>query len=115
LLLATLQTKQDEAKNLQLQIDDLNMKVQAKITTVDDDVFKFEERVAQLRESLDEPATRDAQFATPIYAPDTKASPKRALITVVALLLGGFAGLVVLIARRAYRHIREREAARVAA
>lgn len=112
LLLATLQSKQNEAKDLQIQIDELEMKVKAQITSVDDAVFEFGERVAQLRESLDEPATRDAQFATPIYSPETKVAPKRSLITIIALLLGGFLGLMILIGKRAYRHIQERDAGR---
>ncbi len=115
LLLATLQSKQNEAKDLQIQIDDLEMKVQARITSADDAVFGFEERVAQLRESLDEPATREAQFATPIYSPDTKVSPKRGLISVLALLVGGVLGLMILIGRRALRHIQQRDADRVGA
>lgn len=115
LLLATLQSKQNEVKDLQIQIDGLGMKVRAKITTVDDSVFEFEELVAQLRESLNAPATRDAQFATPIHAPDTKVSPKRGLISVMALLIGGFLGLMILIGRRAYRHIRQHDADRLGA
>ena len=109
LLVTTLQSKQNEAKDLQIQIDSLQMKVQAKITSVDVDVFESEEKLVELRESLEPPATRDAQFATPIYASDTKVSPKRALITVIALFLGGFVGLMLLIARRAYRGIKARE------
>ena len=112
LLLATLQSKQNEAKDLQIQIDDLEMKVAAQITSGDGPVFEFEERVAQLRQSLSEPATREAQFATEIYSPDAKVAPKRALITIVALVLGGFLGLMILIGRRAYTSIRDRDIAR---
>lgn len=112
LLLATLQSKQNEVKDLQIQIDELDMKVKAKITSEDEFVFEFGEKVAELRESLAPPFTRDADFATPIYAPETRVSPKRGLITVVSLLAGGFLALVILIGRRAIRHIREHEAAR---
>jgi len=115
LLVATLQSKQNEAKDLQIQIDDLEMQVKAKFTSVDGDVFKLQEEITELQASLEAPATRDAQFATPIYAPETKVFPKRALIIVIAMLVGGFAGLVLLIGRRAYRAISEREASRKAA
>jgi len=115
LLVATLQSKQNEAKDLQIQIDDLEMQVQAKFTSVDDKVFKLQEEITELQASLEAPATRDAQFATPIYAPETKVFPKRALIIVIATLVGGFAGLMLLIGRRAYRAIAEREASRKAA
>ena len=112
LLVATLQSKQNEVKDLQIQIDDLEMKVQTQITGVDNEVFEIEDRVLRLVESLDEPATRDAHYATPIYAPDTRVSPRRSLITVLGLLLGGFAGLMLLIGRRVYRSIKEREASK---
>jgi uncharacterized protein involved in exopolysaccharide biosynthesis len=115
LLVATLQSKQNAAKDLQIQIDDLEMQVKAKFTSVDGDVFKLQEEITELQASLEAPATRNAQFATPIYAPDVKVSPKRALITVIAILVGGFAGLILLIGRRAYRSIAEREAYRKAA
>lgn len=110
LLVATLQDKQNEVKDLQIRIDELVMKVQAGITSVDEAVFEADEKLVELRESLEEPATRDAQFATPIYASDTKVSPKRGLISVLAVLIGGFLGLMVLLGRRAYRHIKAREA-----
>jgi uncharacterized protein involved in exopolysaccharide biosynthesis len=91
------------------------MQVQAKFTSEDVDLFRLQDQIADRQASLEAPATRNAQFATPIYAPDVKVSPKRALITVIAILVGGFAGLILLIGRRAYRAISEREASRKAA
>jgi len=111
LLMATLQSMQSEARDLQMYLE---MQVTTRSTAVDGDVFALEEKITNLQESLAEPATKDAQFATPIYAPENKVSPKRALITVIATLVGGIAGLLLLIGRRAYRAIAEREASRKA-
>jgi len=60
LLVSTLQAKQNQAKDLQIQIDDLEMKVQTKLTSVDDNVFTLQERITNLQASLEAPATRNA-------------------------------------------------------
>lgn len=114
LLLATLQSKQNEVKDLQIQIDELEMMVQAGLTNLDKEVFEFELEEAELIKSLERPATQQAQFALPVFASDTKVAPRRSLIAAIGLLAGGFFGFLILIARRAMRYIQQSESERKA-
>jgi len=82
LLLATLQSKQNEITNLRSSI----------------------QRTELL---LSEPQTKSASFTTPIYSPSQKVEPKRSLIAVISVLAGGFIGLMLLVLRRAIKHIKE--------
>lgn len=82
LLLATLQSKQNEITNLRSSI----------------------QRIELL---LSEPLTKSASFTTPIYSPSQKVEPKRSLIAVISVLAGGFIGLMFLVLRRAIKHIKE--------
>jgi len=82
LLLATLQSKQTEITNLRSSI----------------------QRTELL---LSEPQTKSASFTTPIYSPSQKVEPKRSLIAVISLLAGGFIGLMLLVVRRAIKHIKQ--------
>ena len=75
-------------------------------------VSRLTHRLAALQAAIEPPNTREAQFVTPVFAPDNKVSPRRSLIVVISLLLGGFLGLMVLIGRRAMKHIRAHEAER---
>lgn len=112
LLLATLESKQSEVKDLQLQIDELDMLVRSGLTKLDSEVLEIELELAELNKSLEKPATQDARFALPIFASDTKVAPRRSLIAAIGLFAGGFFGLLILIARRSLKHIQQSEAAR---
>jgi LPS O-antigen subunit length determinant protein (WzzB/FepE family) len=56
---------------------------------------------------LSEPQTKSASFTTPIYSPSQKVEPKRSLIAVISVLAGGFIGLMLLVLRRAAKHIKQ--------
>jgi LPS O-antigen subunit length determinant protein (WzzB/FepE family) len=56
---------------------------------------------------LSEPQTKSASFTTPIYSPSQKVEPKRSLIAVISVLAGGFIGLMLLVLRRAVKHIKQ--------
>lgn len=56
---------------------------------------------------LSEPQTKPASFTTPIYSPSQKVEPKRSVIAVISVLVGGFIGLMLLMLRRAVKHIKQ--------
>jgi LPS O-antigen subunit length determinant protein (WzzB/FepE family) len=56
---------------------------------------------------LSEPQTKSASFTTPIYSPSQKVEPKRSSIAVISVLAGGFIGLMLLVLRRAVKHIKQ--------
>lgn len=82
LLIATLQSKQNEITELKNSIQSAKL-------------------------ALTEPQTKAASFATPVYAPPIKAEPKRSRIAVISVLAGAFVGLLFLFVRRAVKHIKE--------
>lgn len=114
LLLSTLQAKQNEVRDLQIQIDELEMLVQSGLTKLDEEVFRFELEEAGLVKSLERPETQAAQYVLPVFASDQKVAPRRSIIAAVGLLAGGFLGLMILIGRRALKHIKQTETERQA-
>lgn len=111
LLLATIINKQNEVKDLQVQINNLEMKVAASLTGREDELLSLEKQIADIERSLLEPMTQSAKFPTPIYSPPNKVEPKRSLIVAISVLVGGFLGLIFLFFRRAIAHIRQKSLA----
>lgn len=103
LLISTLIAKQNEIKDLELQINALEMEIAANITDRDQAVRKMTNTVNELKNALLPPNTKEASFAAPIYAPENKVEPKRALITVIGLVGGGFLGVLILLGGRLKR------------
>lgn len=111
LLLATIINKQNEVKDLQVQINNLEMKVAASLTGREDELLALEKQIADVERGLLEPMTQPAKFPTPIYSPPNKVEPKRSLIVAISVLVGGFLGLIFLFFRRAIAHIGQKSLA----
>lgn len=107
LLLATIINKQNEIKDLQVQINNLEMKVVASLTGREDELLALEKQIADTERSLLEPMTQPAKFPTPIHSPPSKVEPKRSLIVVISLFAGGFLGLMFLLFRRAITRLKQ--------
>lgn len=108
LLLSTILSKQNEIKDLQFQINQLEMKVQSAITGREDELLNLEKQINDTERNLLSPTTENAKFATAIYSAPTKVEPKRSVITVVSVIAGGFIGLLILLLRRALISVRNR-------
>ena len=100
LLISTLIKTQNEIKDLELQINALEMEIAANITDRDQAVRKMTNTVSELKNALLPPNTKEASFAAPIYAPDRKVEPKRSLVTLICLFGGGFLGVLILLGGR---------------
>ena len=107
LLLATILAKQNEVKDLQTQINNLEMKVASSLTGREDELLMLEKQSKDIERNLLAPATELASFTTPIYSPSQKVGPNRLLIDVIGVLAGGFTGLMLLVLRRAAKHIKQ--------
>lgn len=77
LLLATTLSKENEVKDLSLQIRDLEM-------------------------SLAEPQTKSASFIVPVYAPNLRIEPKRTLITLGSGIAGGALIIIFLLGKKRF-------------
>jgi LPS O-antigen subunit length determinant protein (WzzB/FepE family) len=100
LLLSTLMAKQNEIKDLEIQINALELEVAANMTDKDQAVRRMTNTVAELKNALSPPNTKPATFAAPIYSPKTKVEPKRSIVILVGLMAGGFLGLMLLVGGR---------------
>lgn len=106
LLLSTLIDQQNEIKDLEIQINSLELEVAANMTDKDQAVRRMTNTVSALRNSLLPPNTKPATFASPIYAPDSKVEPKRSLVMLSGLVTGGLMGLLWLAGVRMRNNIR---------
>lgn len=102
LLLTTLINKQNEIKDLEIQINALELVVASNMTDKDQAVRKMTNIVSELKNSLSPPNTKPATFAAPIYASDSKVEPNKDVVTLIGLLTGGFTGLLWLV----FKHLR---------
>jgi uncharacterized protein involved in exopolysaccharide biosynthesis len=100
LLLSTLIAKQNEIKDLEIQINALELEVAANMTDKDQAVRRMSNTVSELKNALLPPNTKLATFAAPIYSPKTKIEPKRSVVILVGLVAGGFLGFILLVAVR---------------
>jgi len=104
--------KRGEVQELESSLLALQSDFNAYVSDNSDKINRLTNRLTALQAAVQAPNTREARFATPVFAPETKVSPRRSLIAVLSVLIGGFLGLVILIGRRAAKHIREHEAQR---
>jgi len=107
LLLSTLISKQNEIKDLEIQINALELEVAANMTDKDQAVRRMTNTVSELKNALLPPNTKPATFAAPIYSPNTKVEPKRSVVILIGLLAGGFLGLMLLVGGRVRNNLRK--------
>lgn len=100
LLLSTLIGKQNEIKDLEIQINSLELEVDANMTDKDQAVRRMTNTVSELKNALLPPNTKPATFAAPVYVPNTSVEPKLSVMLPVGLITGGFLGLMSLIGLR---------------
>jgi LPS O-antigen subunit length determinant protein (WzzB/FepE family) len=104
LLLNTLVSKQNDIKQLELDISRLQFEVNGSITAKDNEVLELSKKLDDLKNAMKEPLTKQASFATPVYAPDQKVEPKRAIIMIFSLFAGFALSIIFLLGRSALRH-----------
>jgi LPS O-antigen subunit length determinant protein (WzzB/FepE family) len=106
------QNKRSEVQELEAMLLRLQTNFAETQSDRNDQVNRLTNRLLALQSSIKPPNTRDPQFATPVFASDTKVSPLRGLILVISLLVGGFVGSIILIGRRIIKHVLVQEADR---
>lgn len=74
-----------------------------------DEVARLKRSVSFSQQLLLSPDTQSASFVAPVFASPIKVEPKRALISVISVLAGGFLGLMILLSRRVIRFIQEQQ------
>jgi LPS O-antigen subunit length determinant protein (WzzB/FepE family) len=107
LLLSTLMAKQNEIKDLEIQINALELEVAANMTDKDQAVRRMSNTVSELKNALLPPNTKPATFAAPIYSPKTKVEPKRRVVTLIGLVAGSFLGLMLLVGEHVRNNLRK--------
>lgn len=77
------------------------------IQTKQNEITELKTNIQRTEILLLEPQTKLASFSTSIYSSDSKVEPKRSLIIAISVLAGGFLGLLWLFVRRAITKIKE--------
>lgn len=107
-----------QAMNKRSEVQELEtmlMRMQADFTSNFDQIYqvnRLNNRLTMLQQAGEPPNTREAELAVPVFASEDKVLPRRSVIILVSLLIGGFLGLMIQIVRRAIQAIRAHEAER---
>jgi len=113
LLLNTLVKKQNDIKELELEINRLQFEVDTNITSKDSEVLQLSQQLQDYQNALTPPLTKSASFALPIYVPDQKVEPKRSIIMLVSVFAGFALSVMFLLGRKALRHMQAQRLARL--
>jgi uncharacterized protein involved in exopolysaccharide biosynthesis len=106
LFLSTLITKQNDIKELELEINKLQSEVNANITAKDNEVLVLNKQVSDISNAMTQPLTQIASFATPIYAPNDRVEPKRLVIVMFSAFAGFALTVLLLLMQSALKRLR---------
>lgn len=69
-------------------------------------INELRNRIQKTEILLSVPQTKSASFVLPIHGRSQRVEPNRSVIAVIGMLAGGFIGLMLLVLRRAVKHIK---------
>lgn len=101
--LALYATRLQEAQTFISKADKSGSSMSAAYLSTRDEVKYLTDEMIRLNDLISSASTRSTKLVSPIYAPENKVSPKRAISLIAGLISGLFLGLVMMIGLRAYR------------
>jgi len=109
LFLTTMFAKQDEIRDLHVQVSNLEMVIRSGLTSMDGEIFDLEKKVRDYELILLPPSTMDAKFASPVYTSDDISGRERFLAIIFGILGGGTLGLVLVAVKRKSNVLKNKE------
>jgi capsular polysaccharide biosynthesis protein len=103
LKLAKYSKRLQEAQGFILRADKSGSSVSATYLSARDEVKFLTDEVIRLNDLIDYANSRHTKLISPIYAPENKVSPRRAIVLLSGLLAGLFLGLLYIVGQRGYR------------
>lgn len=102
LLLSVLAEKEQESLKLRDKILGIQSRIRAKMGLPETEklISEMKLKIITLETKLKPPMTKEADFSTPIFNSKNKAEPRRSLITLGGLAIGGILGLLLLLVRQ---------------
>ena len=94
LLITLITSKDNEIKEIKNQIVDIELFLANPQTPNEQNINELSAKISVLKIASSPPLTQTATLVTPIYTPDTPVEPKKALIILIATVLGGFIGVL---------------------
>lgn len=92
-----------EAQNFILKADKSGSSMSAAYLSTRDEVKFLTDETIRLNDLIASANSRQTKLVSPIYSPENKVSPKRAIALIAGLLAGLFLGLLLMLGKRAYR------------
>jgi len=96
-------TRLQEAQTFISKADKSGSSMSAAYLSTRDEVKYLTDEVIRLNDLISSASSRQTKLVSPIYAPENKVSPKRAIALVGGLMGGLLLGLVLMMGLRAYR------------
>jgi uncharacterized protein involved in exopolysaccharide biosynthesis len=104
--LARYATRLQEAQTFISKADKSGSSMSAAYLSTRDEVKYLTDEMIRLNDLINSASTRPTKLVSPIYSPENKVSPKRAISLIAGLIGGLFFGLVLMMGLRAYRSYR---------
>ena len=92
-----------EAQSFIAKADKSGSSMSAAYLSTRDEVKYLTDEMIRLNDLISSANTRQTKLVSPIYSPENKVSPKRAIALVVGLFAGLFLGLLLMLGRKGYR------------
>lgn len=101
--LSTYQKRLLESQAFIIKADKSGSSMSAAYLASRDEIKQMTDEIIRLNDLISSANSRQAKLATPIYSPEKKVSPKRAIALIAGLFAGLFLGLLYMLGQRAYR------------
>jgi len=96
-------TRLQEAQIFISKADKSGSSMSAAYLSTRDEVKYLTDEMIRLNDLISSASTRPTKLVSPIYSPENKVSPKRAISLIAGLMGGLFLGLLLVLGQRAYR------------
>ena len=92
-----------ETQSFIAKVDKSGLPISAAYLSTRDEVKFLIDEVTRLNDLISFANTRQTKLASPVYSPENKVSPKRAIALIAGLFAGLFLGLLLMLGKRGYK------------
>lgn len=101
--LASYQKRLQETQAFINKVDKSESSVSAAYLSSRDEIKQMTDEIIRINDLISSANSRQTKLISPIYSPENKVSPKRAIALIAGLFAGFFLGLLLMLCKRGYR------------